>query len=129
MVGNDAALQRAAPQSREPQPSRLISGSTDLRQCGNRRHEKGLMMNRTTPDWVSHAVWWQVYPLGFVGAEPEAGKIGTESDPVRHRLGRLHEWLDYAVELGASGLALGPMFASQTHGYDTVDYFRIDPRL
>ena len=31
--------------------------------------------------------------------------------------------------LGASGIALGPVFASETHGYDTVDHFRIDPRL
>ena len=22
------------------------------------------------PDWVEHAIWWHVYPLGFVGAEP-----------------------------------------------------------
>ena len=29
------------------------------------------------PDWVKHAIWWQVYPLGFTSAEatgePEAG--------------------------------------------------------
>ena len=36
-------------------------------------------------------------------------------------------WLDYAVELGASGLALGPVFASETHGYDTVDHLRDRP--
>ena len=33
------------------------------------------------------------------------------------------------MNLGASGLALGPVFASQTHGYDTTDHYRIDPRL
>jgi cyclomaltodextrinase / maltogenic alpha-amylase / neopullulanase len=76
------------------------------------------------PDWVHHAIWWQVYPLGFVGAWPARD---DGADP--HRLRRLEEWLDYAVELGASGLALGPVFASETHGYDTVDYFRLDPRL
>jgi cyclomaltodextrinase len=76
------------------------------------------------PGWVQHAVWWQVYPLGFLGAEPAA--IGG---PPVHRLRRLIDWLDYAVELGASGLALGPVFASETHGYDTVDHLRIDPRL
>jgi maltooligosyltrehalose synthase len=26
-------------------------------------------------------------------------------------------------------LLLGPIFASSSHGYDTVDYFQIDPRL
>ena len=30
---------------------------------------------------------------------------------------------------GASGIALGPIFASRTHGYDTTDHYRIDPRL
>ena len=77
------------------------------------------------PDWISTALWWQVYPLGFVGAETAAGA----EHQVTHRLGHICAWLDYAVELGASGLALGPIFASSTHGYDTVDHFRIDPRL
>jgi cyclomaltodextrinase len=75
------------------------------------------------PDWVQDAVWWHVYPLGFVGAERNA------TDVVTPRLGRLTGWLDHAVELGANGLALGPVFASSTHGYDTVDHLRIDPRL
>ena len=77
------------------------------------------------PGWVQDAVWWHVYPLGFVGAEREQPAVG----PVTHRLGRLTGWLDYVVELGANGLALGPVFAASTHGYDTVDHRRIDPRL
>ncbi|MGV9777546.1 alpha-amylase family protein [Streptosporangium sp. NPDC003464] len=76
--------------------------------------------------WVDHAVLWQVYPLGFTGAEGSAPPPGA---PVRHRLRQLDPWLDYAVELGCSGLQLGPIFAAETHGYDTVDHFRIDPRL
>jgi cyclomaltodextrinase len=75
-------------------------------------------------EWVRHALWWQVYPLGFVGAYPARD---TPAGP--HPLRRLEAWLDYAVELGASGLALGPIFASETHGYDIVDHLRIDPRL
>jgi len=75
--------------------------------------------------WIQHAVWWHVYPLGFVGAEREAGTcVG-----VVHRLDHLVRWLDYVVELGASGILLGPIFASSTHGYDTTDHFRIDGRL
>jgi cyclomaltodextrinase len=77
------------------------------------------------PDWVGHAIWWHVYPLGFVGAFPAAQPPG----PDEHRLGRLVDWLDHAIELGASGVALGPIFASRTHGYDTTDHYRIDPRL
>jgi cyclomaltodextrinase len=75
------------------------------------------------PGWVEHALWWHVYPLGVVGAPQSA------DGALVHRLPHLIAWLDYAVELGVSGLALGPVFASQTHGYDTVDHFAIDPRL
>jgi glycosidase len=77
------------------------------------------------PAWVAHAIWWQIYPLGFVGAFPAEPPPATDE----HRLRRVVEWLDHAVELGASGIALGPIFASRTHGYDTTDHFRIDPRL
>jgi cyclomaltodextrinase len=79
----------------------------------------------TEPAWVQHAIWWHVYPLGFTGAEPTM----LAGQPTVHRLPKLHAWLDYALELGASGLALGPVFASESHGYDTTDYFRVDPRL
>jgi glycosidase len=79
----------------------------------------------TEPAWVEHAIWWQVYPLGFVGAFP--AEVGATPD--EHRLRRIVEWLDHAIELGASGIALGPIFASRTHGYDTTDHYRVDPRL
>ncbi|OBF80403.1 alpha-amylase [Mycobacterium sp. 852002-51163_SCH5372311] len=75
--------------------------------------------------WIEHAIWWQVYPLGFVGAFPAVEPPG----PNEHRLRRLAGWFDHAIELGASGIALGPIFASRTHGYDTTDHYRVDPRL
>jgi cyclomaltodextrinase len=76
--------------------------------------------------WADHAIWWHVYPLGFTGAEKAEPPA---EEPVRHRLRQLAGWLDYAVELGCSGLLLGPVFAAETHGYDTIDHFQIDPRL
>ncbi|PZE23900.1 MULTISPECIES: alpha-amylase family protein [unclassified Curtobacterium] len=82
--------------------------------------------------WVEHALWWHVYPLGFVGADirpPEAPAPSARERPVEHRLGRLEAWLDHVVDLGLNGIALGPVFASSTHGYDTLDHFRVDPRL
>lgn len=80
---------------------------------------------RGVSSWVEHVIWWHVYPLGFVGAEDEL----AGADPEPHRLRRLIGWLDHLVSLGGNGLALGPIFTSSTHGYDTVDYFTIDPRL
>lgn len=75
--------------------------------------------------WVEHAMWWHVYPLGFTGAE----RAADDATPVTHRLAHVGAWLDYLVDLGLNGLALGPVFASSTHGYDTVDHLRVDPRL
>jgi len=71
-------------------------------------------------------LYWHIYPLGFFGADQSAGR---QESQVLHRLSQLEPWLDYVAELGCSGLQLGPIFASETHGYDTIDYFRIDPRL
>ncbi|HEY3511105.1 MAG TPA: alpha-amylase family glycosyl hydrolase [Kribbella sp.] len=73
--------------------------------------------------WTDHAIWWHLYPLGFTGAESAA------TPGVVHRLPQVENWLDYAIDLGCSGLLLGPIFASETHGYDTVDHFRVDQRL
>jgi glycosidase len=76
--------------------------------------------------WSDYAIWWHVYPLGFLGAERAALPPG---EPPRRRLPELADWLDHLLELGCNGLALGPVFAAETHGYDTVDHLRIDPRL
>lgn len=77
-------------------------------------------------EWPRHVIFWGVFPLGFTGAED------VLDDPQRkpaHRLPRLLGWLDHLVELGCNGLLLNPLFTSMSHGYDTLDYFRIDPRL
>jgi cyclomaltodextrinase / maltogenic alpha-amylase / neopullulanase len=74
--------------------------------------------------WVPHAIWWHVYPLGFTGADT----TGADRSPAP-RLDHLIRWLDHAVELGVNGLALGPVFVSGSHGYDTVDHDHVDPRL
>lgn len=77
------------------------------------------------PDWTSAVIWYAIYPLGMVGAPRQAAADAELS----HRLGRIEAWLDHLIVLGCNGLALGPIFDSRSHGYDTLDYFRIDPRL
>jgi cyclomaltodextrinase len=73
------------------------------------------------------SIWWHVYPLGATGSPMRGGDAGGVD--VVHRLPRLLPWVDYAADLGCTGLLLGPVFASTSHGYDTLDHFRIDPRL
>jgi cyclomaltodextrinase / maltogenic alpha-amylase / neopullulanase len=83
--------------------------------------------------WPDHAIWWQLHPISFTGADPAARKDpgpGMRPGPSpAGRLPRIEAWLDYVIDLGCNGLALGPVFASESHGYDTVDHYRIDPRL
>lgn len=74
--------------------------------------------------WIEHSIWWHVYPLGFCGAPIREPDLSPGP-----RLRRLLRWLDYARDLGVSGLLLGPVFTSRTHGYDTLDQFHVDPRL
>lgn len=100
------------------------------------------------PEWTRHAMGWHVYPLGFTGAPihgdgdgASAGASGNGGDEAGAadgagapaagptRLDHLIGWLDYVQELGLNALQLGPIFESASHGYDTLDYFRIDPRL
>ncbi len=76
------------------------------------------------PDWVAHTIWWQVFPMGFTGADMS----GQNRQPAR-RITHIANWLDYLLEIGCSGLLLGPIFTSASHGYDTIDYLTIDPRL
>ncbi len=78
---------------------------------------------------LDHAIWWHVYPLGFVGAPIRPDSEVPEAAPAPPTPGDLTAWLDYAVGLGANGLQLGPIFTSTSHGYDTTDHLSIDPRL
>ncbi|MDR7328930.1 alpha-amylase family glycosyl hydrolase [Corynebacterium guangdongense] len=72
---------------------------------------------------LDHAVIWHLYPLGATGAGiRQTGTPGRGIDTGA-------EWLDYAIELGCDTILLGPVFESVSHGYDTLDHYRIDARL
>src|ERR1700733_14392763 len=76
--------------------------------------------------WFEQALFWHVYPLGFLGAEKSALPAASK---LTSRLSELEPWLDYLHDLGCNGLLLGPIFSSETHGYDTIDHYQIDSRL
>ena len=82
-------------------------------------------MSRQPTALLEHGIWWHVYPLGALGAPIRQ----RHPDDGAHRLPALTGWLDHVVELGCTGLLLGPVFESATHGYDTLDHLRIDRRL
>ncbi len=76
------------------------------------------------PEWIDGAVFYHIYPLGLLGAPAR-----NEEDPVEHRLPALEAWGAHARSLGCNAVYLGPVFESASHGYDTIDYRRVDRRL
>ena len=73
--------------------------------------------------WFDEAVIYQIYPLGLCGAPKENDGVRTP------RILRLLDWVDHIKRLGADTVLLNPVFDSDRHGYDTRDYFTVDPRL
>ena len=67
---------------------------------------------------------WHTFPLGLVGAD-QTGRDRTSRGSLRDLTG----WLPHVSSLGADTLLLGPIFASLSHGYDTVTHHEIDDRL
>jgi cyclomaltodextrinase / maltogenic alpha-amylase / neopullulanase len=75
--------------------------------------------------WSWDTIFYHIYPLGFCGA-PERNDFASE--PI-DRLGAIERRLDAIRELGVNAIYLGPLFESEAHGYDTVDYRMVDRRL
>ena len=73
--------------------------------------------------WFDEAVVYQIYPLGLCGAPAE------NDGQVVPRIRRVAEWARHIKALGATCVLLNPVFDSDRHGYDTRDYFTVDPRL
>jgi cyclomaltodextrinase / maltogenic alpha-amylase / neopullulanase len=76
-------------------------------------------------DWARDSVFYHIYPLGLCGA-PERNDF---SSPPQPRILELEGWLPHIAQLGCDAIYLGPVFESVKHGYDTVDYFKLDRRL
>jgi len=75
--------------------------------------------------WINDAIFYHIYPLGLCGA-PQRNNLDL---PVHKRLENLTPWLEHIKDLGANAVYLGPVFQSTSHGYDTIDYYRVDRRL
>ncbi|MBN1430356.1 MAG: alpha-amylase [Anaerolineae bacterium] len=77
------------------------------------------------PNWARNAIFYHIYALGFFGAPP----VNNQQSSITPRLAELPNWYDHIADLGVTAIHLGPIFESISHGYDTIDYFRIDRRL
>ena len=73
--------------------------------------------------WAYESVFYQIYPLGFCGA-PFENDGNQES-----RILKVIDWIPHIGKLGANAIYFSPVFDSDTHGYNTRDYTKIDCRL
>ena len=73
--------------------------------------------------WAYESVFYQIYPLGFCGAPFENDGVLT------HRILKVKEWIPHMKKLGINAIYFSPVFESDTHGFNTRDYPKIDCRL
>ncbi|MBF2078400.1 MAG: glycoside hydrolase family 13 protein [Synechococcales cyanobacterium T60_A2020_003] len=99
-------------------------------------------MNIQTPDWVKHAVFYQIFPDRFAQ--------NVQTQPLWLRSARFEAWalpptpqgykggnlwgvidkLDYLTDLGITAIYFTPIFQSASnHRYHTHDYYQVDPML
>lgn len=79
--------------------------------------------------WAYDSVFYQIYPLGFCGAPPENGTPEGRDASAPARIRKIIEWLPHIRALNANALYLSPVWESDSHGYDTRDFTRLDRRL
>jgi neopullulanase len=93
-----------------------------------------------TPDWVKHAVFYQIYPDRFSRSPRTQHPRGIQfkewgSPPAEQGfqggdLLGIVDRLDYLKDLGINALYLNPIFSSASnHRYHAFDYYQIDPLL
>jgi glycosidase len=90
------------------------------------------------PDWVQDAIFYHIFPDRFANGDP------TNDPPNVHAWGSMPtsyhfqggdfqgiiDRFDYLLDLGITAVYLNPIFLSPSnHRYNTVDYYRIDPKL
>lgn len=73
--------------------------------------------------WAYESVFYQIYPLGFCGAPFENDGI------LKHRIRKMMDWIPHIKKLGTNAIYFSPLFESDTHGYNTRDYQKLDVRL
>ncbi|OWY68363.1 alpha-amylase [cyanobacterium TDX16] len=99
-------------------------------------------MEIITPDWVKHAVFYQIFPDRFAKSQQPRKRLlknatweEWEEMPTLQGykggdLWGVMEQLDYLQTLGINAIYFTPIFQSASnHRYHTHDYYQVDPML
>lgn len=76
-------------------------------------------------EWFNKASFYHIYPLGY------CGKL-SPNDYTSEPTGDIKKVIDnipHIKKLNCNAVYFGPVFESVRHGYDTIDYTKIDRRL
>jgi cyclomaltodextrinase len=101
-----------------------------------------VFMKVQTPDWVKHAVFYQIFPDRFARSQRSRDSFLNNSNleawdalPTLQGykggdLWGVLEELDYIESLGVNAIYFTPIFQSASnHRYHTHDYYQVDPML
>ena len=73
--------------------------------------------------FINESVIYTIYPLGFCGAPVfNDGKL-------EYRLDKIYDCIEHFKKMSVNVLVFNPLFESTRHGYDTIDYRKVDCRL
>ncbi|PSB27211.1 glycoside hydrolase family 13 protein [Stenomitos frigidus] len=99
-------------------------------------------MDIQTPDWVKHAVFYQIFPDRFARSQQSRKRLlqnaawedwhamPTLQGYKGGDLWGVMEKLDYLQDLGITAIYFTPIFQSASnHRYHTHDYYQVDPML
>lgn len=92
----------------------------------------------TVPEWVQDSIFYQIFPDRFFNGDisndpPNVQPWGAHPSIWGFQGGDLQgiiQRFDYLLDLGINAIYLNPIFLSASnHRYNTMDYYRIDPKL
>lgn len=78
--------------------------------------------------WYESAVFYHIYPLGMCGVEKHREEYQENGGPRQHFV-QMEQMIPHMKRLGITALYIGPCFESEGHGYETIDYYKVDARL
>jgi glycosidase len=79
-------------------------------------------------NWYEKAVVYHIYPLGYCGCE-KINTHGNNYSDGESPILKVKEQIPELKRLGFNTVFFGPVFESVSHGYDTIDYLKVDSRL
>lgn len=73
--------------------------------------------------YINESVIYNIYPLGFCGAPRD------NDGNLVYRLDKIYDCIEHLKKMSVNVLVFNPLFESSRHGYDTIDYRKVDCRL